>query len=58
MMEKEQERTPKHGDHEELERRYNGDKDKRSRRLGTLPERRYLRLWTCKVMSWDSKIFL
>ena len=58
MMEKEQERTPRHGDHEELERRYNGDKDKRSRRLGTLPERIYLGLWACKVMSWDSKVFL
>lgn len=31
MMEKKQERTPRPGDHEELESRYNGDKDRRSK---------------------------
>lgn len=57
MMGKKQERTPRRGGHDELESRYSGDKGRRLRRLGRLPERRYLGLWACKVMSWDSKVF-
>lgn len=54
MMGKKQERTPRRGGHDKLE---SIGIVRRLRRLGRLPERRYLGLWACKVMSWDSKVF-